>query len=92
MKISKQDFEDLSVEVNKVVSIIGKQHLLTMYEAGQFVNSDWVKDLNRRFRWDLFWKTPFWAEERWTAYKDAHMDTALRKIMKNLEIELVKRY
>jgi len=90
--MSKVDFEDLSREINKVVALVGKQHLLTKYETGQFVNSDWVKDLNRRFRWDLFWKTPFWAEERWLDLQDAHIDTALRKVMKGLDINLTKRY
>ena len=92
MKMTKQDFEDLSEAISKVVSVIGKQHLITEYETGQFINPELVHDLNRRFRWDLFWKTPLWSEDRWTEYRDVHMDTALKKVMKDLNINLVKRY
>jgi hypothetical protein len=57
-----------------------------IYRAGDFPRADKVKDLDTRFRWDLFW-----AVQGMTLLdhhgvdishvKHSHIDTALRKIV-----------
>lgn len=59
------------------------------YRHGSFLNSDVVLDLNRRYRWDLWWAIP--AKVRWDLIdeigadtKDSHIDTALRALVVDL--------
>ena len=56
------------------------------YQAGNFPNADVVKDLNKRYRWDLLWAarydvTPLYQE----GCNDSHIDTALRCIVARLD-------
>jgi hypothetical protein len=53
------------------------------YLAGDFKNADRCRDLALRYRWDLLWEA-FPVKEWWTYLNDAHVDTALRRIVKDL--------
>ena len=62
------------------------------YRVGDFPRSDAVKDLDKRYRWDLFWAargsfrgTP--AYNVAAELSDAHIDTALRRIVGPLNTE-----
>lgn len=47
-----------------------------------------VKDLEMRLRWDLFWAaklSQFASDTLYTYLNDAHIDTALKKIMTEVE-------
>lgn len=51
-----------------------------------------VKDINKRLRWDLFYAaglTTFTCDELYKYLDDTHIDTALRQIMKDLNIKEV---
>ena len=50
------------------------------YCTGYFARSVDVKDLDKRYRWDLFWQTGAAAVVD-RACTDAHIDTALRAIV-----------
>jgi hypothetical protein len=57
------------------------------YLAGDFARSDQVKDLDKRYRWDLYWHavdggTPM--PDSTDDYTMDHLDTALRRIVKRL--------
>lgn len=58
------------------------------YRAGKFPRAGAVKDLDKRYRWDLFWaafNVPNMDVRAILAtgdYNDAHIDTALRTIVK----------
>ena len=61
------------------------------YADGDFPRADRVKDLNLRYRWDLYWASKINnSNEMREAYtprdgiNDAHLDTALRSIVPNL--------
>lgn len=63
-----------------------------MYRSGMFPRADKVKDLDKRYRWDLFWIV--WAEDGELRqlishgnYNDAHIDTALRAVVPSLKEE-----
>lgn len=52
------------------------------YRSGDFPRSDRTKDLNKRYRWDLYWHAhdavgPFDRD----GLNDAHVDTMLRAIV-----------
>ncbi|WNO06023.1 hypothetical protein [Rhodoferax mekongensis] len=59
------------------------------YRKGDFPRAEAVKDLNKRYRWDLFNAA---VPAKWVCdvlYKyshDEHIDTALRNIVKPLEV------
>lgn len=58
------------------------------YRRGDFPRSESVKDLDKRYRWDLFWAIPFKVREAVfgsdDGVKDSHVDTALRQIVRPL--------
>ena len=53
------------------------------YRSGAFPRSDAVKDLDRRYRWDLYWASG--SREALAMYdagcNDTHIDTALKSIV-----------
>lgn len=60
------------------------------YRNGDFPRADAVKDLDQRYRWDLFWaafNVPNMDVRAILAtgkYNDAHIDTALRSIVPSI--------
>lgn len=60
----------------------------TQYLKGDFHNADKVRDLNKRYRWDLFWLADGKAttvKEMYVYMNDDHIDTALKSIVKDLK-------
>ena len=56
----------------------------TAYRNGDFPRAEHVKDLDKRYRWDLFWAA--WdaagqSPDFLAQYSDSHIDTALRRIV-----------
>ena len=56
------------------------------YRDGKFPRADKVQDLDKRYRWDLFYGTEAWrciwlGSEQ---LKDSHLDTMLRRIVSPL--------
>ena len=88
MKMSK---EHLALLTKNIVPLDTPERR-EQYLAGDFPRSDAVKDLNKRYRWDLFWTMPNECFYKVTGdpvfggdYSDAHIDTALRSIVPPLE-------
>lgn len=57
------------------------------YRKGDFPNADKVKDLDKRYRWDLLWASGdryFLDFARALDATDNHIDTALRRVVKPL--------
>lgn len=59
------------------------------YRNRNFPRADQTKDVNKRYRWDLFWaaNTNYPNTMRLILdanYKDSHIDTALRSIVPNV--------
>ena len=59
------------------------------YEKGKFPRADNVNDLNKRFRWDIFWlvnnATPFGDELDREGLSQAHIDTFLKSVIPAIE-------
>jgi len=85
MKINEYDFRHLSQDIELTLKQF--PDVSEEYSNGRFVRSEKVKDLNKRFRWDLFWASTS------VSFRDAlsdylnndHIDTALRRIVKPIE-------
>lgn len=64
------------------------ESLREQYVAGRIPRADRVKDLWRRYRWDLFWaahQADPELREITSEYLDSHIDTALRALVPELE-------
>lgn len=55
-----------------------------LYRGHKFGNVDQVADLDKRYRWDLYWRVHGHTLIAASDYLDAHIDTALRSIVKPL--------
>lgn len=56
----------------------------SVYRKGQFPRADLVQDLDKRYRWDLLYASRALTGDICGAYNDAHIDTALRAIVRPL--------
>lgn len=56
------------------------------YRTGNFPNAHRVTDLDKRYRWDLFWAVhgTTWIAGLTYDVNDAHIDTALARIVPSL--------
>lgn len=52
-----------------------------LYRTGKFFRSELVKDLDKRYRWDLFYSARGHEIIGDSGYLDSHIDTALREIV-----------
>ncbi len=75
MKMTLKDFSELKA----VVSDQDTPKRREDYRTGNFVNAPRVNDLDKRYRWDLFYDS--FMESLTLHYSDAHIDTALRRIV-----------
>jgi hypothetical protein len=92
MKIKPEHFEI----IKKAIEPHDTTENRAIYREGRFHKAATTKDVNKRYRWDLFWHAqrlanPFGPSVKWvcdTLYPyldDDHIDTALRSIVKPLE-------
>ena len=87
MKITAPHLESLT----KALTPLDTPEKRAQYASGEFPRADAVKDLDKRYRWDLLFAAGSFSRE-WTTevYKyadDTHIDTALRSIIKPLTVE-----
>lgn len=80
MKIKGQDFDRLAERVRQFDTPESRAR----YLARDFPRSDVVKDLNKRYRYDLFYAARGY-DGMPDAYTDAHYYSALKKIVPDLE-------
>lgn len=55
-----------------------------VYRSGLFPRAELVKDVNHRYRWDLFYMAKAYRGMEDAEYDNAHIDTALRSIVSKL--------
>lgn len=83
MKVTKEHFDQLQNRISQ----LDTEEVRQVYRDGKFPRADQVKDLNKRYRWDLLWASGLSAlitEMYDQGVNDSHIDTALRKIVKEL--------
>jgi hypothetical protein len=71
---------DIRQQLAERISQYDSEQTRNRYRTGQFPRADRVQDVNRRYRWDLFY-----AAKGYELMPDdivnAHIDTALRRIV-----------
>ena len=86
MKMTQAHFEIIKSGIGKVLA--NHKNAVMRYEHGDFANANKVKDINKRFRWDLFHAaglTKFACDELYMYLTDDQIDTALRRITPTIE-------
>ena len=86
MKIKPEHFQHLKTEINVILSKYDR--LVEEYETGQFPRSEKVKDLQRRFCFDVLFGAGLsrWVSDNLYPYmNDDHLYTALKAICPKLE-------
>jgi hypothetical protein len=88
MKMAKETFEKIKAGIEPLLTA----DRIARYETGDFKTSEKTKDLNVRFRWDMFWLARSIARQSgddWAPLLadllDEHIDTALRRIVPPIE-------
>ena len=85
MKIKPDDFKMLELMINDAFKRLGgKESVIERYETGQFSRADRVKDLQKRFRFDMFYHAVVgfkFCSDLYDYLNDNHIDTALKKIV-----------
>jgi hypothetical protein len=86
MKISPASFDALRAAIEP----LDTPEVRELYLTGQFPRADRVKDLDVRYRWDLYWaaRRSFDVDLYAEGLVDSHIDTALRRIVPNLTEEV----
>jgi hypothetical protein len=80
----KMDQNSLS-QLREHVRWMDTEELREAYRNGDFPRSDKVTDLDRRYRWDLFYRIPTFIRFHVVEELDSsHIDTALRKLIRPL--------
>lgn len=79
-RINGDDLETMRA----AIAPLDTEELRARYRAGDFIRADKVHDLNKRYRWDLLWQAGG-SRIIPNDVTDAHIDTALRKIVAPLE-------
>ena len=79
MKITQNEIN----RVNKAIAPLDTDVRRQEYRNGYFPRADTVKDLDRRYRWDLYWACgeQFVQDD----LLNSHIDTALKRIVPKLE-------
>lgn len=89
MKMSPELFQ----AIKEAIDPINTPELQERYRTGNYPRAKATKDVNMRYRWDLLWGA-FWptsTEEQRKEFNellDTHIDTALRRIVPNIIIQL----
>lgn len=79
MKIKPEHYQHMKLEIEKI--------LPNLPEIKAAIQN--AKDFNKRLRWDLSYKaklTPYICDNIYSYADDSHIDTALKRIAKELEI------
>lgn len=92
MKASKA----LTKAITEKVQALDVHERREMYRSGQFPRADRTKDVDKRYRWDLFWlafdqsgydfREAFRAED----LADSHIDTILRRAVPDLSVDVTR--
>jgi hypothetical protein len=80
MKIKKEHYNHILTEIGKIDVNLLQHHKKTLE------NDPRVKDIEKRFRWDLlFAANSLWVCDNLYSYMDdSHIDTALKSIVREL--------
>lgn len=83
MKMTKEHYAAMKHAIDAVLNKYDKDKLVNKYETGQFARADDVKDLQKRFCFDLLYGAGlnnFASDTLYQYLNDDHIYTALKSI------------
>lgn len=84
MKVTAQDFEVL----RGAIAPLDTPERRMAYNSGDFARADRVRDIDKRYRWDLFYDARrvvgFEVFDFVSGYTNEQIDTALRRIVEEV--------
>jgi hypothetical protein len=78
--------------IRQAISPLDTENIRETYRRRDFPRADAVKDLDKRYRWDLYYaavRRGASLPDSTTGYTMAHIDTALRSIVAPLESDRI---
>jgi hypothetical protein len=84
MKVSPEHFEAMKAAIEP----LDLPEYRDRYKRRDIARNDYVQDINKRYRWDLYWfaaRKGYSMPDSTNGYNMAHIDTALRKIVPDIE-------
>jgi hypothetical protein len=93
VKVTPEHVEEIRAAVDALFEKIkedkglDEEAVRQMYRDRKIPRGDAVQDIDKRFRWDLYWGAARLAgglPDSTNGYNDAHIDTALRSIVSPL--------
>jgi hypothetical protein len=94
MRVTPEHRDQIAAGITHALAMIERNTGLTeeeirqRYRDRQIPRGDLVQDIDKRFRWDLYWAAARHSEhgmpDSTNGYNDAHIDTALRSIVAEL--------
>jgi len=85
MKVSPAHLEEIRVKIG--LTGLNNEDVRGFYRRREIPRGDLVQDIDKRFRWDLYWAAARQhgsMPDSTNGYSDAHIDTALRAVVKPL--------
>ena len=88
--MAKLKLETLRNSIESEVERLDTERVRQLYRDGQFPRADKVKDLDKRYRWDLLWainnpmRRDFFDAVRELDANDSHIDSLLKAMIKPL--------
>ena len=89
--MAKLKLAALAPMIDEQVQALNSEHNRALYRAREIPRADAVKDIDRRFRWDILWALPamvrqsFLAEVRELGGNDNHIDALLKSLVADLK-------
>lgn len=83
MKVTDEHFTILK----EAIEAVDLPEYRDRYRKGEIARADSVKDINKRYRWDLYYFAARYTNglpDSTNGYTMEHLDTALRRIVPNL--------
>ena len=78
MRVSQTDY----AAIRAAIAPLDTPAMRARYAARDIPRGDAVKDIDKRYRWDLFWQAGGMETiSGGGSYADAHIDTALRRVV-----------
>lgn len=94
MKVTPEHLQEIREGIALILAHVEKENgldeaaLRAKYLARDIPRGDLVQDIDKRFRWDLYWgasRLTGGLPDSTSGYNDAHIDTALRAVVRPLE-------
>jgi hypothetical protein len=80
VKVTKQHRDQIAEAIE--ATGFDNEEIRERYRRREIPRGHLVQDIDKRFRWDLYWAAKVGRLDE--SYTDAHLDTALRSIVKPL--------